>query len=111
MSTLSPDETPNPAAEQVLRRVRMMMVVSGAITLIVLAAILGVIGYRLFSHDGTAGAPPATNVDLPQGARIVSTAATEDRIVITIEVGGQLEVRTFDARTLKPAGRLNFAPR
>jgi hypothetical protein len=45
---------------------------------------------------------------LPKGARIVSTAAAEDRIAVTIEVGGAIEIRTFDARTLKPAGRLRF---
>ena len=30
-------------------------------------------------------------------------------MVVTIEAGGALEIRTFDARTLKPAGRLKFA--
>ncbi len=31
------------------------------------------------------------------------------RIAVTIEVGGAIEIRTFDLRTLKPAGRLKFA--
>jgi hypothetical protein len=46
---------------------------------------------------------------LPKGARIVSTAVAEDRIVVTVETGGTLEVRTFDLRTLRPTGRLRFA--
>ena len=46
---------------------------------------------------------------LPKGARIVATAVAEDRIVVTVEVGGALEIRTFDLRTLKPTGRLQFA--
>jgi hypothetical protein len=33
----------------------------------------------------------------------------EDRIVVTVDTGGAIEIRTFDARTLKPAGRLRFA--
>ena len=46
---------------------------------------------------------------LPKGARIVATAVAEDRIVVTVEVGGAVEIRTFDLKTLKPAGRLRFA--
>jgi len=29
--------------------------------------------------------------------------------VVTVETGGATEILTFDARTLKPAGRLKFA--
>jgi hydroxymethylpyrimidine kinase/phosphomethylpyrimidine kinase len=32
-----------------------------------------------------------------------------DRIAVTIEQGGLVEVRTFDLKTLKPTGRLRFA--
>jgi hypothetical protein len=46
---------------------------------------------------------------LPKGARIVSTGVAGDRLVVTLEVGGTTEIRTFDARTLKPAGKLKFA--
>jgi hypothetical protein len=28
--------------------------------------------------------------------------------VVTLDVGGATEIRTFDARTLKPAGKLKF---
>ena len=45
---------------------------------------------------------------LPKGARIVSTAVAGDRLVLTLDVGGTTEIRTFDAQTLKPAGRLQF---
>ena len=50
-----------------------------------------------------------TTATLPKGARILSTAVAGDRLVVTLERGGSLEIRTFDARTLKPAGRLTFA--
>ena len=33
----------------------------------------------------------------------------DDRIAVTIEQGGMVEVRTFDLKTLKPTGRLRFA--
>jgi hypothetical protein len=46
---------------------------------------------------------------LPKGARIVSTAVADDRLVVTVESQGALEVRTFDLRTLRPTGRLRFA--
>ncbi len=35
---------------------------------------------------------------LPKGARIVATAVAEDRIVVTIDVGGAIEIRTFDVQ-------------
>ena len=46
---------------------------------------------------------------LPKGARVVQTAVADDRLVVTIEIGGAIEVRTFDLKTLRPAGRLRFA--
>ena len=46
---------------------------------------------------------------LPKGARIVSTAVAEDRIAVTLDVNGAIEIHTFDLRSLKPAGRLRFA--
>ena len=39
----------------------------------------------------------------------VATAIAEDRIMVTIDVGGTIEIRIFDAKTLKAAGRLKFA--
>ena len=84
------------------------MLVSGATTLIAVAAVLGVIGYRIFKSEGSV-APAEVTALLPKHARIVSTAVAQDRIAVTIEVGGALEVRLFDVHTLKPAGRLRFA--
>ena len=39
----------------------------------------------------------------------MQTAVAGDRIVVTVDVGGAIEIRTFDAKTLRPAGRLRFA--
>ena len=93
-------------------KVRMLMLIAGLTTMLAIAAVLGVIGYRLFTLQGSAppapAAPPEITALLPKGARVVSTAAANDRIVVTIEVGGRTEIRTFDLRSLKPAGRLQL---
>jgi len=33
----------------------------------------------------------------------------EDRLAVTIDINGTIEVRTFDLRTLRQVGRLRFA--
>ncbi len=105
----SDDEKPlDPAAARIVSRVRWMMAISAATTLIAVTAVLGVVSYRLLRSDGSAATAEMTAM-LPKGARIVSTAVAEDRIVVTIEVGGAIEIRTFDLRTFKPSGRLRFA--
>jgi hypothetical protein len=76
--------------------------------MLAVAAVLSVIGYRVFRSGGSA-APTDVTALLPKGARIVSTAVTEDRLVVTVDRQGVIEVRTFDLQTLRPAGRLRFA--
>ena len=82
------------------------MAISGATTLIAIAAVLGVIGYRVFKAEGSAAEATAL---LPKGARVVSTATAEDRLVVTVDVNGSIEVHAFDLKTLKRVGRLRFA--
>ena len=84
------------------------MLISGVTTMVAIAAVLGVIGYRVFKGEGSV-APAEVTALLPKGARIVATAVAEDRVVVTLEIAGAIEIRTFDARTLKPTGRLRFA--
>ncbi len=105
--TVAPEPTPEQAA--LFARVRRMMLIAGLTTAVAVAAVLIAIGYRLFRTEGsvTAAATEIT-ASLPKGARIVSTAVAGDRLVVTLDVGGTTEIRTFDARTLKPAGRLKF---
>ena len=90
-------------------RVRWLMLISGVTTLVAIAAVLGVIGYRLFRVEGSVAAPADVTALLPRGARIVATALSDERIAVTIEVAGATEIRTFDLRTLRPTGRLRFA--
>jgi hypothetical protein len=89
-------------------KVRWLMLISGATTFIAIAAVVGVIGYRVFRSGGSVASPDVTAL-LPKGARVVAIATAEDRIVVTIEAAGALEARLFDAKTLAPAGRLRFA--
>jgi hypothetical protein len=99
----------DPAAARIVARVRWLMLISGATTALAIAAVIGVIGYRVFKSEGSAAAPADVIAQLPKGARIMSTAVAGDRIAVTVDVGGAIEIRTFDLRTLKPAGRLRFA--
>ena len=109
MSDPNADEKPlDPEAARFLSRVRWMMVISAVTTLFAVVAVLGVVSYRLLRSEGSTLVSDMTAM-LPKGARIVSTAVAEDRIAVTIEVNGILEIRTFDLRSLKQTGRLRFA--
>jgi hypothetical protein len=103
--TVAPDPTPEQAA--LFARVRRMMLIAGLTTTLAVAAVLIAIGYRLFRSEGSVTTAEITAV-LPKGARIVSTGVAGDRVVVTLEVGGTTEIRTFEAHTLKATGRLRF---
>jgi hypothetical protein len=109
MTKLSADDAAplDPAAARMVAKVRWLMLISGATTLVAIAAVIGVIGYRVFKAEGSA--PADVTALLPKGARVISAAVAEDRIAVTLDVGGAIEIRTFDAKTLKPTGRLRFA--
>jgi hypothetical protein len=107
--SLDEEEPLHPAAARIVAKVRWLMVISGLTTLVGIFAVLGVIGYRVFRAEGSAPATAEFTAILPKGARIVSTAVANDRIVIAVEIAGTLEIRTFDAVTLKPTGQLRFA--
>ena len=56
----------------------------------------------------TTAASADVTAALPKGAKIVATAVAGDRLVVTLDIGGSTEIRTFDVRSLKPAGKLKF---
>ena len=101
----APEPTPEQAA--LFARVRRMMLIAGLTTALAVAAVLIAIGYRLFRAEGSVAAADVT-ATLPKGARIVATAVAGDRVVLTLDIGGATEIRTFDAKTLKPTGQLRF---
>jgi hypothetical protein len=103
------DQPLDPAAARMVAKVRWLMLISGATTLVAIAAVIGVIGYRLFKAEGSTTAQADVTALLPKGARILATSVAEDRIAVTVDAGGAIEIRTFDLRTLKPTGRLKFA--
>ena len=103
--TVAPDPTPEQAA--LFARVRRLMLIAGLTTALAVAAVLVAIGYRLYHIEGSADAADIT-ATLPKGARIVATGVAGDRLMVTLDVGGVTEIRTFDAHTLKPTGRLKF---
>jgi hypothetical protein len=104
--TIVPEPTPEQAA--LFARVRRMMLIAGLTSALAVTALLIAIGYRLFRSEGSTVTTDTTAV-LPKGARVVATGVAGDRLVVTLEVGGVTEIRTFDARTLKATGRLKFA--
>ena len=102
--TIAPEPTPEQAA--LFARVRRMMLIAGLTTALAVAAVLIAIGYRLFRAEGSATTD--ITATLPKGARIVSTGTSGGRLVVTLDIGGTTEIRTFDVKTLKPAGKLRF---
>jgi hypothetical protein len=100
--------TVDPSADRMVARIRWMMIISAFTTAIAIATVVGVIGYRMFASG--ASAPVGDGIVLlPKGARIISSSANAGRIVLTLDIGGATEIRTFDIKTLKQTGRLRFA--
>jgi hypothetical protein len=93
---------------QLVARARVMMIISALTTVLAIAAVVAVIGYRVF---GTGIGPVAgeSSIELPKGAHIVSMAASAGRIAVLLDVNGTSEIRTFDIKTLKQTGGLHFS--
>jgi hypothetical protein len=104
--TVAPEPTREQAA--LIARVRRMMLIAGLTSALAVTVVLIAIGYRLYRAEGSPAAVNDISATLPNGARIISTAIAGDRLVVTLDIGGATEIRTFDARTLKPAGKLKF---
>ncbi len=111
---------PDSDAARVIAKVRKLMLVSMAVTVVAVGSVFGFIGYRIFKGEGTtaktadklpeASAIPADmTLAIPRGARVIQSAVAAERLVITLEIDGKIEVRTFDVKTLQPAGRINFS--
>ena len=111
---------PDADAAAVIAKVRRLMLVSMAVTIIAVGSVFGFIGYRIFKGDGTtaktadklpeaSAIPTDVTLSLPRGARVIQSAVAADRLVITLDIDGKIEVRTFDVNTLQPTGRINFS--
>jgi hypothetical protein len=120
---LVPDEPapqPDADAQRVIAKVRKLMLVSMAVTIIAVGSVFGFVGYRIFKNEGMTAKtadklPPASaiptdvTIALPRGARVIQAAVAADRLVIALEADGKVEVRTYDVNSLQPAGRINFS--
>ena len=108
---MSDDPKPlDPDAAAAIGKVRRMMIIIMTATFVAIGLVLAVIGYRLSQVKESAPSFVDVSHVLPPGAKVLSTATSNDHIVVTIEVGGVVELRTFDPDTLKPLGRLRLAP-
>ena len=106
----SPAQPVAPEAATAFARVRWLMIVSVLTTALAVVAVIGVIGYRVYTAKES-GISTITNgtVFLPKGAHVDSTTVEDGRIVVTFDVGGVSAVRMFDVKTLRQVGQLNFA--
>lgn len=116
----APEVAPDAAAAAVIARVRKLMLVSMAVTILAVGSVFGFIGYRMMKGEGATAKtadklPPASAIptditlSIPRNAKVIQSAVSNDRLIMTIEIDGKVEVRTFDVKTLQPAGRLNFS--
>ena len=114
------EPAPDPAAANVIAKVRRLMMISMAVTMIAVGSVFGLVGYRLFKGEGTVekkadklpeSSPIPTDVtlSLPRGAKVLHSAVANDRLIMTLDINGKVEVRTFDVKTLAPTGRLDFS--
>jgi len=103
-------DVPKPTADQaaLIARVRRMMLIAGLTTALAVGAVLIAIGYRLFHGGGSVATTTDVTAVLPKGAKVGRVAVAGDQLVVTLDIGGTTEIRTFDARTFKPVGRLKF---
>ena len=106
------DQRPlDPEAERAIARVRRLMTIASVTTFLAVAAVLAVIGYRVFHLQGSAPPMPEAATALPAGAKVLSSAVGDNRIVLTVEINGTIELYSFDLNTLKPLGRVRLEQR
>ncbi len=107
------DRQPNgtgAAADRAVARIRLLMIISALTTLIAIAAVVSVIGYRVFRSGGNGTAAVIDGIiTLPKGARVVASSLTDDRLAVTLDIGAATEIRTYDLKTLKETARIRFA--
>ncbi len=107
MSISEPDDESRldpPEQQKIVARVRWLMLISGFATLLGIAVVIGVIGYRFFRADGSV-APAEVTAMLPKGAKVTATAVADDRIAVTIEQGGMSKsAPSTSRRSSRPGG-------
>ena len=95
---------------RIAANVRRLMIIASLTTFIAVAAVIGIIGYRVFKGEGRVQATTDVSATLPAGAKVLSSAIGEGPLVLTVEINGTIELLSFDVNTLKPLGRIRLAP-
>ncbi|MGB7937547.1 MAG: hypothetical protein WCF72_02835 [Pseudolabrys sp.] len=99
----------DPETARVVAKVRRLMMIATMTTFIAVAAVIAVIGYRVFRGEERVQAVQSVSATLPAGTKVLSSAIGEGRLVLTVEVNGAIELYSFDLNTLKPLGRVRLA--
>jgi hypothetical protein len=99
----------DPEAARMVAKARRLMVITSLTTFLAIAAVFAVIGYRVFKGEERPPSAPPVSVVLPAGAKVLSSAIGEGRLVLTVEVNGAVELFSFDLNSLKPLGRMRLA--
>jgi L-asparagine transporter-like permease len=106
------DQQPlDPQAAAAITRVRRLMIIIITATFLAIGLVLVVIGYRLSQVKESAPEFADVTETLPAGAKVFSTTIGNNHILVTIEVNGVTELRTYDPDTLKSLGRLRLEPK
>ncbi len=109
---MSDDAKPlDPEQMQALARIRRFMMIASVTTFVAIAIVFGIIGYKVYKSGDVAPVLPSAEASLPPGAKVLSTAIGDRRLVLTVEIGGAVELRSFDLETLKPLARQRLETR
>lgn len=104
--TRKKDEELTPEQQQLIARVKRLMALPLLVMVVGFLTVFGVIAYRLYFRTPAPASPPVEKVlNLPRGARVISTTASEGKLVVTVETNGVTEVLFYDLATMQPAGR------
>jgi hypothetical protein len=99
------EKTLDPEGARIVAKVRRLMMIASLTTFTAVAVVIGVIGYRVFRGEGRAQPISAVSPTLPAGAKVLSSAVGEGRLVLTVDINGAIELLSFDLNTLTPLGR------
>jgi hypothetical protein len=69
-----------------------------------------IVGYRMMNAGSNPAAFNEATLPLPAGAKVMSTAVSDGKIMVTVDINGAAEILSFDQRTLKPVGRVQLKP-
>jgi hypothetical protein len=109
------DKPLDPAVLRVQARLRRLMLIAGLTLGLGLLAVFAAIVYRIGGLGQKGPAAPAeaarfVEATIPAGARLLSTTAAGDRIVLTYEHPGGTILVVVDARNLAVVGRIELKP-